>query len=127
MKNPLNLSAAVLGRDTLPAATVPDASASVKPLKNDRLDNKPRWELLPLDLVESLVNVYTFGAAKYAENTWQNLPDGYRRYKAALFRHILAYERGEVLDPESGLEHLAHAAWNALALIHFSRQENRPK
>lgn len=92
-------------------------------IKNDRKDGKPRWELLPLELVEELVKVYTFGAEKYSENSWQNLPDGYRRYKAALFRHILAYEKGEINDPESGLKHLAHAAWNALALIYFSEHK----
>lgn len=92
-------------------------------VKNDRKDGKPRWELLPLELVEDVVKVYTFGAEKYAENSWQNLDDGYRRYKAALLRHIVAYEKGEVTDPESGLPHMAHAAWNALALLHFSKQE----
>lgn len=92
--------------------------------KNDRKDGKLRWELLPLEEVEELVKVYTFGAAKYAENSWQKLPDGYRRYKAALFRHILAYEKGETMDPESGLLHLAHAAWNALAMLHCAKNEN---
>lgn len=108
--------------DIVPTATVPEASPSGS-IKNDRLDHKLRWELLPLDLVEHLVAVYTFGAEKYSENSWQNLPDGYRRYKAALFRHIVAFEKGETIDPESGLPHLAHAAWNALALIYFSNQQ----
>lgn len=88
--------------------------------KNDRKDNKLRWELLPLELIEHVVAVYTFGADKYAPNTWQLLDDGYNRYKAALLRHILAYEKGERSDPESGLHPLAHAAWNALAILHFA-------
>lgn len=92
-------------------------------IKNDRKDHKPRWELLPLPLMEEIVKVYTFGAEKYAPNTWQHLEDGYNRYKAALFRHIAAYEKGEMLDPESNLPHLAHAAWNAIAMLHFSTKE----
>ena len=89
-------------------------------LKHD--SEKLRWDLLPLNLVENLVAVYTFGARKYAPNSWQNLPNGYDRYKAALFRHIVQYEKGETLAPESGLPHLAHAAWNALVLLHFTGQ-----
>lgn len=88
-------------------------------LKNDRKDKKPRWELLPLPLLEQIVNVYTFGAQKYAENSWQDLPDGFRRYKASLLRHLVAFEKGEITDPESGLPHLAHMAWNALAVLYF--------
>ena len=88
--------------------------------KNDRIDNKLRWELLPLCLIEEVVKVYTFGAEKYAPNTWQNLDDGYNRYKAALMRHIVAYEKGEQIDEESGIHPLAHAAWNALAMLYFA-------
>lgn len=96
-------------------------------LKNDRTDHKERWDLLPLPLIEEVVKVYTFGAGKYAENSWQNLPDGYRRYKAALLRHIVASEKGEANDPESGLNHLAHAAWNAIAMLHFKLKEQKAK
>lgn len=88
--------------------------------KNDKADGKLRWELLPLRLVKRIVEVYDFGAKKYGANSWQNLPDGYNRYKAAMFRHIVAFEDGEDKDPESGLHHLAHAAWNSLAMLYFA-------
>lgn len=93
--------------------------------KNDFLDNKPRWDLLPLDLIAKIVDVYTAGAKKYGDNTWQGLENGYNRYKAALFRHILAYERGEIIDKETGCEHLAQAAWNALAMLYFSHKNDK--
>ena len=85
--------------------------------KDDRADGKPRWELIPLDAVEEIVKVYTMGAEKYAPNAWKNIPDAYDRYKAALLRHITAYDKGERFDKESGLSHLAHAAWNAIAIL----------
>lgn len=88
-------------------------------IKNDFRDDKLRWDLLPLDVIEKVVEIYTFGAKKYKENSWQNLPNGYQRYKAALFRHITAYEKGEVYDSESGCMHLAHAAWNAIAMLYL--------
>lgn len=84
---------------------------------------KLRWDLLPLHLIEKVVEVYTFGAQKYAPNSWQKLEDGYNRYKAALFRHLTAHEKGETIDPESKLSHLAHCAWNAIAMMHFGTIE----
>ena len=44
-----------------------------------------------------------------------DVPDGSARYKKALVRHIV----GPDFDEESGLRSLAHAAWNALAVLEF--------
>lgn len=86
-------------------------------MKNDFLDDKPRWDLLPLKEIADLVDVYTAGAKKYAPNNWQKLADGYNRYKAAMFRHLLAYEKGERIDPDTKCMHLAQVAWNAIAML----------
>lgn len=86
--------------------------------KNDRQDDKLRWDLLPLELLEEVVKVYHEGAKKYGENTWQNLPDGYNRYKGAMFRHLVAHEKGEIVDTETGVYHLSAVVWNAIAMLH---------
>ena len=86
--------------------------------KNDFVDKKLRWDLLPLKEIEKIVKVYTAGSEKYGDNTWQTLPNGYDRYKAAMFRHLLEYENGEEIDSETGCEHLAQVAWNAIAMMH---------
>lgn len=93
--------------------------------KNDFLDNKRRWDLLPLDLIEKVVDVYTAGAKKYGDHNWENLENGYNRYKAALFRHLLEYEKGNVIDEDTGCEHLAQVVWNALALLYFSHKSDK--
>lgn len=90
-------------------------------MKNDFLDDKPRWDLLPLPEIEDLVKVYTAGAKKYAPNNWQKLDNGYQRYKAAMFRHLLAYEKGERIDPDTKCMHLAQVAWNAIAMLWFDK------
>ena len=90
-------------------------------MKNDFLDDKPRWDLLPLQEIEDLVKVYTAGAKKYASNSWQKLDNGYQRYKAALFRHLLAYEKGKRIDPDTKCMHLAQVAWNAVAMLWFDK------
>lgn len=86
--------------------------------KNDIIDGKLRWDLLPLDLIEKVVEVYHMGCQKYGENTWQNLENGDRRYLAALMRHLCEHEKGELKDQESGLLHIQHVCWNALAVLH---------
>ena len=92
--------------------------------KNDRLDDKLRWELLPLEDVEDIVRVYTAGAKKYGPDQWQNLPDGIRRYKAALLRHLVEFDKGNEIDEETGCRHLAQVAWNAIAMLHISKYNN---
>lgn len=93
--------------------------------KNDRLDDKPRWELLPLEDVEDIVRVYTAGAKKYGPDQWQNLPDGIRRYKAALLRHLVEFDKGNEIDEETGCRHLAQCAWNAIAMLHISKHKKQ--
>jgi Domain of unknown function (DUF5664) len=64
-------------------------------------------------------DVSRFGAKKHNAGV---MPTEWRRFPApiysdSLIRHLLAESQGEVTDPESGLLHAAHAAWNALARL----------
>lgn len=81
-------------------------------------DNKPRYDLLPPNALSELVAVYTMGAKKYAPRNWEK---GLRwgRVFAALMRHAWAWWSGESRDHESGLNHMAHVAWCALALAEY--------
>lgn len=94
--------------------------------KNDFKDGKLRWDLLPLEEIEDIVEVYTAGSKKYGDNNWQHLKDGYQRYKAAMFRHLLEYEKGNKVDEETGCQHLAQVAWNAIAMLWMSKHEYKP-
>lgn len=86
--------------------------------KNDIAEDKLRWDLLPLEDLEEVVGLYTFGVKKYFENSWQNLPNGEARYRGAMFRHLLLHLKGEEVDKESGYSHLAAVIWNAIAMYH---------
>lgn len=88
--------------------------------KNDRADGKLRWDLLPLAEIEDIVRVYTEGAKKYADNSWQDIPDGFNRYLGALMRHLVAYTKGERYDKE-GFMHLSAVCWNAIALLYYDK------
>ena len=82
--------------------------------------DKLRFDLLPADALKELVSIYTYGAKKYADRNWEKGLDWSRPF-AALQRHLWAYWGGENIDPESGLPHLAHAAWGCLALLEYAR------
>jgi hypothetical protein len=80
---------------------------------------KPRWSLLPFAALLAVVQVLEFGATKYKPNSWQGLENGRERYFDAAIRHLVAWHGGEIIDAESGLHHLAHAACNLLFLLWF--------
>jgi hypothetical protein len=67
--------------------------------------------------------VGTFGAKKYTDNGWLEVPNGIERYTDAMLRHWLAEQTGEWLDQESELLHAAHLAWNALARLELILRE----
>jgi hypothetical protein len=73
--------------------------------------------------LQAVAAIGTFGANKYTDNGWMSVPNGITRYTDALHRHLLAEAQGEEVDPESGLAHAAHAAWNALARLDLMIRE----
>ena len=75
--------------------------------------------------LRAVAAVLTYGAVKYARDSWQTVPDAKRRYEDALDRHLNAWKSGEQRDEESGMLHLAHAACNALFLLWFEITENK--
>jgi hypothetical protein len=72
--------------------------------------------------LSAVSTVSQFGASKYAWKGWRGVDDGFNRYSDALVRH-LGYEASEDYDPDSGLLHAAHAAWNALARLELLLEE----
>lgn len=78
--------------------------------EGQKLDTgKVKYSLVPPLAHEAHAKVVTFGAFKYAPDNWRYVPDAELRYLNAAFRHIHSHNRGHIIDPESGLPHLAHA------------------
>lgn len=76
--------------------------------------------------IMEVAKIGTFGAAKYTDGGWVEVPDGFRRYEDAQQRHAAYRHMGEVHDRDSGLLHLAHEAWNALAKLDlYLRQQEK--
>lgn len=95
-----------------------DTVLDAVPVKHDQ--NKVDWAILPLDATEEIIKVFQFGEKKYARGNFAN-GDGleYTRMLNSLMRHTTSFMRGEDLDPESGLSHMAHAGCCVLMLLHF--------
>lgn len=73
--------------------------------------------------LQEVGRVGTYGAQKYTDNGWMEVPDGVRRYTDALLRHLLKEATGEENDPDTQLLHAAHAAWNSLARLDLLLRE----
>jgi hypothetical protein len=74
-----------------------------------------------------VTKVGTYGARKYTDNGWMEVPDGISRYSDALMRHQLDEQKGIACDPDTGLLHAAHLAWNALARLDLMIREQEKK
>ena len=79
---------------------------------------KLRYDLIPPFALKELARVFSYGAEKYGERNWE----------AGLDWEAFAPLKGtsgaggqEDADEETGISHLAHAAWNCLALLEFAR------
>lgn len=88
---------------------------------------KAMMSLVLLDMslaLERVAAVATYGAQKYTKGGWLKVPNGVERYTDAMFRHLLR-EPQEHLDPDTGIEHAAHAAWGALARLQLMLLEKQ--
>lgn len=89
---------------------------------------KLRWDLVPDDALEKVVEIFTHGSAKYNDENWR---DGFswKRCIGSLKRHLKAFTIGEDIDEDSGCLHLSQVIWNAMVLlwfqIHFKGNDDR--
>lgn len=81
---------------------------------------KPRLDLIPQFALLSVGEVLEYGTRKYTEKSWPLITEGRKRFLASALRHINAYMRDEMNDPESNLPHLAHAITNLLFVLELN-------
>lgn len=83
---------------------------------------KIRVGLVTPQYIENTAEALTMGANKYGARNWMkgltvsSILD-------SLNRHLLEYEKGIDIDPESGLSHLSHIGANLMMLMHFTGNE----
>lgn len=78
--------------------------------KGQKFDqDKPPMDLLDSDWLLEVSRVLSKGAEKYGKHNWRN-GIAISRLIAAAERHIMAFNKGEDLDKEFELSHIAHAS-----------------
>lgn len=89
-------------------------------MKNDLKDNKPMMYLIEAKFKEELAMLLTLGGFKYDFNNWKLAKKNeIVKYRDALERHMLARDKGEYIDKDTGLPHTIAIAFNAMALHYF--------
>lgn len=74
-----------------------------------RKEGKAPLEYLVTSVWPEDAVVHKHGADKYGRLNWRVDPILYSTYKAAMLRHMVAFfDKGEDIDPDSGVSHLAH-------------------
>jgi len=88
---------------------------------------KVRVDLLPIEPMMQIANVFGFGAKKYFANSYrQGETVVWSRTYGSIMRHMMAFWLGEDKDPESGLPHLAHAGTQLFILMeHAAHNKNK--
>lgn len=73
--------------------------------------------------------VIEFGTHKYpTPDNWKKVDKAFIRYQDSMMRHYLKHQLGIINDEETGKLHLAHMAWNALAILElYLMNENNGK
>lgn len=94
-----------------------DPQSAIQGLRHDQ--DKVRYDLISPIALHYLALVWTMGATKYADRNWEKGLSFCSCFGCAM-RHAWKWFRGQELDEESGLPHLAHAAWNLLVIMHLS-------
>lgn len=110
--------------------TVGDVNSNSKGSGARYNGGKPDISLIPLCTLEDEAKVWMYGKEKYAAWNWAKGMDWSIPF-ACMMRHMAAWQKGEELDPESGLPHLAHAMCNLRMLTLYSKTfpegDSRPK
>ncbi len=82
-------------------------------------DDRQRFDLISPIGLRRLSETYAEGAAMYGDRNWENGFPASVVINHAL-RHLILWLDGDMTE-----DHLAHAAWNLFALMHF--EELRPE
>lgn len=85
-------------------------------------EGKLRYDLVPWAALDEVVRVLGHGAQKYGDDNWRRVKRLEDRYPAAALRHMSRYLQGETNDPETGLNHLAHAVCSLMFVLALDKE-----
>lgn len=85
---------------------------------------KPRFDLIPPELLTRLAELYTRGAEKYDENNWRKAKSEkeINRFKESAWRHFVQWSSGEKDE-----DHAIGAIWNIVSYEWHTVHKNDKK
>lgn len=86
-------------------------------------ENKVPLQLVDPYFIEEVAKVLKFGADKYEPNSWKKIDNPIYRTQGSVMRHFNEYLKGNTIDPESSLPHLAHCASQLMILMWHERNK----
>lgn len=86
---------------------------------------KLKHTLIPVETLEAVLRVLSYGAAKHGERDYLNYSD--ENLLDASYRHLAEVRKGDAPDAETGESHWAHVAANAIMAldIHITNKKGR--
>ena len=84
-------------------------------------ENKVPLQLIDPYFIEEVAKVLKYGTDKYEANSWKKIDNPIYRTQGSVMRHFNEYLKGNIIDPESGLPHLAHCASQLMILMWHER------
>ena len=102
--------------ESKPRLQLKDTSNATSPDRGVKNDNqKPPLDLIDPHFEQDVAEVLGYGAMKYELDNWKKgMAVG--KLIAGVRRHLNALQRGEYMDPETGFQHMAHAACGIMFL-----------
>jgi uncharacterized protein YuzB (UPF0349 family) len=83
---------------------------------------KVQWSLVDYKSIEPMVRVLEYGCLKYSKNNWKKgMPAS--QIIESMLRHTFKLLEGELVDPESGIEHVGHIQCNAMFLAYVLKEK----
>ena len=82
-------------------------------MNRDTTENKPRYDLIPPELLKRLAELYSRGANKYGDRNWElaNSKEEMERFKASAWRHMVQWSAGWDIEED----HAVATIWNIIA------------
>ncbi|HRF70620.1 MAG TPA: DUF5664 domain-containing protein [Candidatus Pelethenecus sp.] len=79
----------------------------------DVQEGKPRYDLIPPELLKRLADLYARGAVKYGDDNWKKAttPEEINRFKASAFRHFMDW----ISDSNKEEDHAVATIWNIIS------------
>jgi len=88
--------------------------------KDSMVNTKYKPSLIEPSFKKDLAKLLTLGGMKYGFNNWKlATKEQVVEYRDALERHLIARDKGEYLDKDTGLPHIICVAFNVMALHFF--------